>query len=62
MKTAAERGKKEQISSQDLQRMWKSVDLSRFWTKVVENVSKEAEAYEHARAKSREGAAHQVLL
>ena len=53
---------RENISPEELQRMWVSVDLSRFWTKVVQNVSKEADAYERARAKSREGAAHQVLL
>jgi hypothetical protein len=50
------------ISPQELQTMWTSVDLSNFWVKVVQNVSKEAIAYERARAKSREGAAHQVLL
>lgn len=62
MKAHAEKKSKESITPQELQKMWGSVDLSRFWTKVVQNVSKEADAYERARAKSREGAAHQVLL
>lgn len=50
------------ISPQELQRMWANVDMSRFWRDVVQSVSREADAYEQARAKSREGAAHQVLL
>lgn len=62
MKTVTEEKKREGITPQELQKMWANVDLSRFWTKVVQNVSKEADAYERARAKSREGAAHQVLL
>ena len=60
---AAKKGKdREKVSAQELQKMWASVDLSRFWMEVVKKVSKEADAYEKARAKSREGAAHQVLL
>lgn len=62
MRAIAEEKKRESITPQELQKMWVSVDLSRFWTKVVQNVSKEADAYERARAKSKEGAAHQVLL
>jgi hypothetical protein len=62
MKAVAEKKDRGSISPQELERMWESVDLSRFWTEVVQNVSKEADAYERARAKSREGAANQVLL
>jgi hypothetical protein len=62
MKTTAVRQDKRRVTPQDLQKMWQGVDLSRFWADVVKSVSKEADAYEHARAKSREGAAHQVLI
>ena len=62
MKAGAARKDKERITPQELKKMWTSVDLSRFWMKVIENVSKEVDAYERARAKSREGAAHQVLF
>jgi hypothetical protein len=62
MKAHAEKKNKESITPQELQKMWDSVDLPRFWTNVVKNVSKEAYAYERARAKSRAGAAHQVIL
>jgi len=62
MKTVAAKKGRKSISPEELQRMWASVDLSHFWKEVVKNVSKEADAYERARAKSREGAAHQVLL
>ena len=62
MKPIAKRKKKKPISPQDLQKMWESVDLPRVWRQVVQNVSREVDAYERARAKSREAAAHQVLL
>lgn len=50
------------ISTRELQQMWGKVNMPQFWTVIVQNVSKEADAYERARAKSREGAAQQVLL
>ncbi len=49
----AKKSVKESISPQELERMWKNVDLSRFWRKVIERVSREADAYEYARAKSK---------
>ena len=62
MKTVAVKKSRARISTRKLQQMWVNVDMSRFWTDMVQNVSKEADAYERARAKSREGSAQQVLL
>lgn len=53
MKGTAEKKQKAKISPQELQKMWQKIDLTLFWGKVVENVSKEAEAYERVRALSR---------
>ncbi|MBI5577222.1 MAG: hypothetical protein HY896_12790 [Deltaproteobacteria bacterium] len=62
MKSGTKRKKKKPISPKDLQKLWEDVDLAHVWTQLVQNVSKDVDAYEHARAKSREAAAHQVLL
>lgn len=62
MKAVAKKKKRERATPQELQKMWASVDLPNFWAEVAQKVSKDADAYERARAKSREGAAHQVLL
>jgi len=50
------------ISPRELERMWKSVDLSHFWEEVAQKVYKEAEAYRCARAKSMEKAASTVFI
>ena len=60
MKGTAEQ--KDKISQQELQKMWQNIELTRFWGKVVENVSKEADAYEQARALSRTQAATVVFV
>lgn len=62
MKAVAKKKDKKSISPKELQKMWASVNLPNFWAEVAQKVSKDADAYERARAKSREGAAHQVLL
>lgn len=38
---------------QELETMWKSVDLKKFWEEVIKNISKDAEEYRIARAKSK---------
>jgi len=50
------------FTAEALQKMWESIDSTRVWGEVLQSVSLEVEAYERARAKSREGAAQQVLL
>ncbi len=50
------------ISPQEFTRMLKKVDLSSFWREVVIDVSREADAYYYARAKSREGAERHVFI
>jgi len=50
------------ISSEELEKMWKGVNLSRFWGDVIEKVSKEADAYAYARAKSKEQAGCTVFV
>lgn len=49
-------------TQEEIQKMFESIDLRSFWQKVAQKVSIDVDNYEHARAKSREGAAHQVLL
>ena len=58
----AKKSTDKKISPQELERMWKSVDLSNFWREVAEEVSREAEAYRHARAKSKAQAASTVFI
>lgn len=41
------------ITPKELERMWLGVNLAHFWEEVIKNVSKEANAYEFARAKSK---------
>ncbi|KKT26440.1 MAG: hypothetical protein UW11_C0012G0003 [Parcubacteria group bacterium GW2011_GWA2_43_9b] len=53
---------KKNISPQKLERMWKKVNLSCLWIKVVQSVSREADAFERARAKSKEKAASTVFI
>lgn len=59
---------KESISPQELEkwkkleRMWKGVDMSRFWQDVVKAAAPEMEALRIAQAKSKGGAAHHVLF
>lgn len=48
--------------AEELERMWKSVDLSRFWIEVTRASTKKIDAYDYARAKSKEGAASHVLV
>lgn len=52
----------ETISIKQLESMWKSVDLTNFWIELAQNISKDAEAYRIARAKSRGTAATKVLI
>ena len=58
----AKKSAKKRVSSKELDRMWKKVDMSRFWQEVVQAAAPEIEAYRIARAKSKEGAAHHVLI
>ncbi|HAJ44396.1 MAG: hypothetical protein UV53_C0002G0012 [Candidatus Azambacteria bacterium GW2011_GWE1_42_9] len=41
----------------ELEKMWKSVDMPNFWAEVARKVSKEADTYRIARAKSKARAA-----
>lgn len=56
------RQKSQPFTAEALQKMWESIDSTRVWGEVLQSVSLEVDAYERARAKSRAGAAHQVLL
>lgn len=60
--TTAVRDEEKKPTQEEVQRMLENIDLQSFWGKVVEKVSVDVGHYERARAKSREGAAHQVLL
>jgi len=53
---------KRKPTAKEMQKMLESVDLDKFWRKVLIKVSAEADAFEYARAKSRGNAANYVLL
>jgi len=48
------------LTPQELETMWKSVDLKKFWEEVIKNTLPHIEGYEKARAKSR--GTNQVLI
>lgn len=50
------------ISDEELMKVLEQIDWDAHWQKVIEIMSREATAYERARAKSLEGAAQKVLL
>ena len=52
----------ETISDEELMKVLEHIDWNAHWKKVIEIMSDEATAYEHARAKSMEGAAQKVFL
>lgn len=54
--------KERKPTQEEVQQMLENIDLRSFWQRVVEKVSLDVDQYERARAKSREGAAQQVLL
>jgi hypothetical protein len=60
--TCAVKDTERKPTQEEMQQMLENIDLQSFWQKVTVKVSANADEYERARAKSREGAANQVLL
>ena len=58
----AKKAVKKSVSSKELERRWKSVDLPRFWQEVIQAAAPGIEAYRIARAKSRGQAASIVFV
>ena len=50
------------VSPQELERMWKGIDLACFWARVIEGASEDIEALACARALSKGTAADQVFI
>jgi hypothetical protein len=50
------------VSPQELERMWKGIDLACFWARVIEGASEGIEAYSRARALSKGKAVDQVFI
>ncbi|KKQ31779.1 MAG: hypothetical protein US45_C0040G0001 [Candidatus Nomurabacteria bacterium GW2011_GWA1_37_20] len=46
----------------ELEKAWKSVNMTRFWQKIIEKIIPEVEAYRIARAKSKAQAAFVVFV